>query len=84
MDDPTSAPASPLSTFVVRFWREHSAAGLQWRGRVEHVQSGAGIAFTDPDDLLGFLRGFGIMAGGEGEETGRVKREDEDLEGGRG
>ncbi|MGC9399439.1 MAG: hypothetical protein ACP5HM_09935 [Anaerolineae bacterium] len=68
-----SSSAPPLSTFVVRFWRENSAAGAQWRGRVEHVQSGAGLAFTDLDDLLGFLRGFGIMTGGrdqgEGEKT---------------
>ena len=35
-----SPPVPPVSTFVVRFWQEWSAAGARWRGRVEHVQSG--------------------------------------------
>jgi hypothetical protein len=35
----------PVSTFVVRFCREWSTAGLRWRGQVDHVQSGETARF---------------------------------------
>jgi hypothetical protein len=54
-------PVPPLSTFVVRFWREWSAAGSRWRGRIEHLQSGQGAVFLDVDGMLGFIRRFGVM-----------------------
>ena len=36
MAEPSPIPS--ISTFVVPFWRDWSAAGPRWRGRVEHVQ----------------------------------------------
>jgi hypothetical protein len=57
-----SLPVPPVSTFVVRFWREWSAAGPRWRGRIEHVQSGQSAAFLGLDEMLDFVRSFGAMA----------------------
>jgi len=59
------SPVPPVSTFVIRFWREWSAAGPRWRGRIEHVQSGEGAAFLDLDGMLDFLRRLGVMADDE-------------------
>ena len=53
---------SPVSTFVVRFWRECSSAGSRWRGRIEHVQSGQSATFLGLDGMLDFVRRFGVMA----------------------
>jgi hypothetical protein len=53
---------SPASTFVIRFWREWSATAARWRGRIEHVQSGQRAEFVHPEDILLFVRGFGVMA----------------------
>jgi hypothetical protein len=52
---------SPLSTFVLRFWREWSAAETQWRGRIEHVQSGASATFLNLEGMVDFILGMGIM-----------------------
>ena len=57
----TSQQVPPVSTFVVRFWREWSDSGQRWRGRVEHLQSGSGTDFLDLSVLLDFIRGFEIM-----------------------
>jgi hypothetical protein len=68
-----TAAAPPLSTFVVRFWREWSAAGPRWRGQVDHVQSGRTAAFLDLQELPAIFLSFGITIGqarqpdGEGE-----------------
>jgi hypothetical protein len=59
---PESSSASPVSTFVVRFWREWSAAGPRWRGRVEHVQSGEHSDFVELEGIRVFVRAFGVMA----------------------
>lgn len=53
---------SPASTFVIRFWREWSATTARWRGRIEHVQSGQRADFVQPEDILCFVRRFGVMA----------------------
>jgi hypothetical protein len=63
MAEPSSVP--PISTFVVRFWQEWSAAGSRWRGRIEHVQSGESAAFLDVDGMLDFVRRVGVMIGNE-------------------
>ena len=68
-----STPRPPISTFVVRFWREWSAAGPRWRGRIEHVQSGESAAFLGVDEMLAFIRRVGIMGGDES----RLAREEE-------
>jgi len=60
-----SSPLPPASTFVVRFWREWSATGPRWRGRIEHVPSGESAAFLDADGMLDFVRRVGIMVGNE-------------------
>ena len=60
MTEPSSIP--PASTFVVRFWREWSAAGSRWRGRIEHVQSGQRSDFVELEGILEFVRALGAMA----------------------
>ena len=60
MARPPGAP--PASTFVIRFWREWSAAGSRWRGRIEHVQSGQRADFVELESILEFVRGLGVMA----------------------
>jgi hypothetical protein len=57
---------SPVSTFVVRFWRERSRGEVRWRGRIEHLQSGDNASFLDLESLLEFVRGVGVMAENEG------------------
>jgi hypothetical protein len=59
-------PIVPTSTFVVRFWREWSAAGPRWRARIDHVQSGEGAAFLDLDGMLAFISRFVPMGGVKG------------------
>ena len=61
----TKPPVPPISTFVVRFWREWSASGPRWRGRIEHVQSGESVAFLGLDEMLDFVRSFGAMLNDE-------------------
>lgn len=55
----------PVSTFVLRFWREWSARTGRWRGRIEHVQSGRRADFVDLEDVLAFVRDLGVMAEGQ-------------------
>jgi hypothetical protein len=51
----------PASTFVLRFWREWSAAGSRWRGRIEHVQSGESAVSLDLQGILDFIERCGVM-----------------------
>ncbi len=60
MAKPSPVPAGP--TFVLRFWCEWSGSGRRWRGRVEDVQTGEGIAFLELQELLDYIRRRGIMA----------------------
>lgn len=55
-------PVPPASTFIVRFWREWSAARPRWHARIEHVQSGQSATFLGLDGVLDFIRRFGVMA----------------------
>ena len=50
----------PVSTFVLRFWREWSTGQVRWRGRIEHVPSGESTAFLEVKELLAFLQRFGM------------------------
>jgi len=59
MVEPSEAP--PASTFVIRFWREWSAAGSRWRGRVEHIQSGESATSLDLRGILDFIQRHGII-----------------------
>jgi hypothetical protein len=58
----TASSIPPASTFVLRFWREWSASGSRWRGRIEHVQSGQRADFVELQGILEFVRAFGVMA----------------------
>ena len=60
MAEPSSI--APASTFVVRFWREWSAVGSRWRGRIEHVQSGQSATTLDLQAITDFIQRQGIMA----------------------
>jgi len=60
MAEPSSF--SPVSTLVIRLWREWSVAGSRWRGRIEHVQSGESAAFLNLEGMLDFLQRFGVKA----------------------
>lgn len=60
-------PKTATATFVLRFWREATARGARWRGRIEHVQSREGISFLDLEGMLQFIRKFRIAIGIEGE-----------------
>ena len=53
----------PLSTFVIRFWREWSVTGPRWRGQADHVQSGETASFLALDELLAIMHRYGIMTG---------------------
>jgi hypothetical protein len=65
-------PVPPVSTFVVRFWREWSAAGPRWRSRVEHVQSGQSATFLGLNAVLDCMRRCRVMA----DDGGRPAREE--------
>jgi hypothetical protein len=58
--DPSSI--SPVSTFVIRFWREWSPGQVRWRGRIEHVQSGESASCLDLESILDFIQHLGVMA----------------------
>jgi len=60
-----SSSVPPVTTFVVRFWQEWSAAGPRWRGRIEHVQSGQSATFLGLDGMLDFIYNLGVMADDE-------------------
>jgi hypothetical protein len=42
--------------FVVRIWSEHDRAEpLQWRGCIDHVQSGKKLYFAKLGDIMDFI-----------------------------
>ncbi len=59
MTEPTPDPF--VSTFVVRFLREWSAAGPRWRGRIEQIPSGKSAAFLRQEVMWEFIQGLGVM-----------------------
>jgi hypothetical protein len=59
----------PLSTFVLRFWRDWTASGGQWRGRIDHLQSGQAVAFLSWQQIVGFVELCGILV----EDGGRIQ-----------
>jgi hypothetical protein len=68
-------PTSPASTFILCFYREWTAGRPRWRGHIEHLQSGEGVAFLDLDKLLAYVRSFGIMVEEKGPGAGREEVE---------
>jgi hypothetical protein len=82
MTEPTGA--TRVFTFVVRFWRESSAAGLRWRGRIQHVESGEATSFLELGSMLQFLHSAGALAEDEsltpsGEGTEQVSSLDDPM-----
>ena len=57
-----SSASPPVSTFVLRFWREWTPGQVRWRGRIEHVPSGESAAFLNVKGMLCFLERFGVEA----------------------
>jgi hypothetical protein len=54
----TTEEKPTYQAFVLRCWREE---GNEWRVRLQDVQTGEQIGFTDPELLLEYLqRVFGI------------------------
>ena len=52
------APESRTHSFLLRLWREASAAEAGrdiWRGHITHVASGASRYFTDLDQVVVFI-----------------------------
>lgn len=53
---PTYFLSRCVATFIVRMWVEPSAAGgSEWRGEVEHVQTGEKRHFRTLDQLQDFV-----------------------------
>lgn len=67
-----STPSPPVSTFVIRFWREWSSVRPRWRGRIEHMQSGQSATFLGLNAMLDFMRRFGAMVD---DEPGTMKKD---------
>jgi len=48
------------TSYLIRLWRELNpdprVLPAEWRGEVEHIQSGQCWSFSTLDELLGFLR----------------------------
>ncbi len=46
------------ASFLIRLWREGSPsdASQEWRGEVEHIQSGQRWSFNTLDEMLSFVR----------------------------
>jgi hypothetical protein len=55
------SPVPLVSTFLIPFWEEWSAAGSRWRRRIEQVQGGERSTFLDLDGLLDPVRLFAVL-----------------------
>ncbi len=45
----------PITIFVIRVSGEWSSAGLQWRGRIEHLPSGQTMPFSTLEEISQFI-----------------------------
>lgn len=54
------APSIQYASFLIRLWREESAGldkrPVDWKGEVEHIQTGERWNFSSLDELVAFLR----------------------------
>lgn len=52
--------ASTYLSFLIRMWREevgnHNVQAPEWRGEVEHIQSGQVLRFYSLSELFDYLR----------------------------
>jgi len=51
----SKASPPPANTLVIRLWRVAKDSGGQWRGRIEHIQSGSNDLFSTGQELLALL-----------------------------
>ena len=53
-----SIPTIEYKSFLIRLWCEANLRAFpeEWRGEVEHIQSGRRWSFSTLDELLDFLR----------------------------
>ena len=58
---PNPPPNNPVSTFVIRVWREWSTSTTGWRGSVEHLESSTRAAFEDFERLQRFFQSNGMF-----------------------
>jgi hypothetical protein len=77
----------PLThTFVVKLWlesREIQGAEQEWRGRIDHIQSGSYLYFTDMTAIAQLIRGFmerkpHASPNDEGDDTARWGEDEHD------
>jgi len=51
-----------ISTFIVRFWRDHATSaedeGSRLVGRIEHIPSGQQRVFSDLEQMAAFIRDY--------------------------
>jgi hypothetical protein len=66
-------------TYVLHLYRSRAVRGWQWAARLEHVQSGESLRFTDPEALLAHLRT--VLRAGEPDEPGHLGESPEDRPG---
>ncbi len=52
--------------YILRTWRSTGAQGVQWSGRLEHVQSGAVVRFSDVRIMLAYLHQLLQVDAGDG------------------
>lgn len=57
-----ASPMCQINAFVVRFYLEWSPTGRRRRGRITHVPSGQCANFADLDEMLAFMRRFGVLS----------------------
>jgi hypothetical protein len=57
----TTSALPTAQTFVIRIWRETGGKALQWRGRIEHVQSRENCGFVRLEEMIEFLGRFGLL-----------------------
>ena len=56
-----------VASFLVRFWIEPRVdVAFEWRGWIQHVQSGESVYFADAEKLLRFVAAHSLVRFEEG------------------
>ena len=72
---PSNKLSYPLSTFVIRIWKEWSTDGGIWRGNIEHLESKKRSGFQDLEGLQEFLQSFGLLQ----KESGKIEHQENQI-----
>ncbi len=72
---PSLSFTHPLSTFVIRIWKEWSSDEGTWRGHIEHLESKKRTGFQDLECMLEFLLSFGLL----NEEPEKIKDQESQI-----